>query len=224
MLKPGKTGHIKRITMTKALAFNSFQVGQQGPDLLRYHWVSADRRVQRTCSILVPSSVFPVSGAHCLPLHLFPLSFKACRARLYRQLVHEVLIAVYEAVAERVLRRTYALQAFPEYHCQAFFLAPLSSLSGLPSLPSPPLPRGDPRPPSLLFLPSLSESLSLFFSLSRLRVTGLLLWSLFFCVGRSVGNGLPCASDNDELPCASDHDLMPVIIMITMIMIIVQWK
>ncbi len=38
------------------------------------------------------------------------------------------------------------------------------------------------RPPSLLFLPSLSESLALFFSLSRLRVTGLLPWSLLFCV------------------------------------------
>jgi hypothetical protein len=39
-------------------------------------------------------------------------AFKACRARLYRQSVHEVLIAIYEAVTERVLGRTYALQAY----------------------------------------------------------------------------------------------------------------
>jgi hypothetical protein len=43
------------------------------------------------------------------------------QARLYRQSVHEVLIAIYEAVTERVLGRTYALQAYPEY--RAFFLA-----------------------------------------------------------------------------------------------------
>jgi hypothetical protein len=46
------------------------------------------------------------------------------RLGLYRQsppAVHEVLIAIYEAVTERALGRTYALQAYPEY--RAFFLA-----------------------------------------------------------------------------------------------------
>jgi hypothetical protein len=119
------------------LACNSF--GQQGPDLLRYLWLIADRHAQRTCSGLVPSSVFPVPEAHC-SASASVSAFKACRARLYRQSVHEVLIAIYEAVTERVLGRTYALQAYPEY--RAFFLALPTSRPGL--LPSWPLPIHDP--------------------------------------------------------------------------------
>jgi hypothetical protein len=53
-------------------------------------------------------------------------SFKTCRAQLYSQSVHEVLIAIYEAVTERDLGRSYAPQAHPEY--QAFFLALLSEV------------------------------------------------------------------------------------------------
>ena len=122
------------------LACNSF--GQLGPDLLRYLWLIADRHAQRLCSGLVPSSVIPVSDAQCSASASYS-PFKACRARLYRQSVHEVLIAIYEAVTERVLGRTYALQAYPEY--RAFFRAPLPSRADLqPSLPllnpsSPPL-------------------------------------------------------------------------------------
>jgi hypothetical protein len=109
----------------------------------------------------VPASVFPVSNAHCTLLcqefaSASVSTFKACRARLDCQLVHEVLIAFYEAVTERVLGRTYALQTYPEY--LAFILAPLSSRPGpLPFLPLPT------PTPYLLSHPSLSESLSLFF-------------------------------------------------------------
>jgi hypothetical protein len=53
----------------------------------------------------------------------------ACRALLYCQLVHEVLIAIHEAVTECVLGKMYALQAYPEY--LAFFLTLLSSWPGL---------------------------------------------------------------------------------------------
>ena len=113
------------------LACNSF--GQQGPDLLRYHWLIADRHAQRKCSGLVPSSVIPISDPQCLA-SASDSAFKACRARFYRQSVHEVLIAIYEAVTERVLGRTYALQSYPEY--RAFFHAPLSSRPDLlPFLP-----------------------------------------------------------------------------------------
>jgi hypothetical protein len=120
--------------------FVCYSFGQQGPELPRYLWLITDCHAQRTCSGLVPSSVFPVSDAHC-SASAYLSAFKACRARRYRQLVHEVLITVYEAVPERVLGRTYALQAYPEY--RAFFLAPISSRSGL--LPSLPLPTPDPH-------------------------------------------------------------------------------
>jgi hypothetical protein len=104
MLKPGNTGHIIRYETdyhaqglaSALLACDSF--GQQGSDLLRYLWLIADRHAQRTCSGLVPSSVFPVSDAHC-PASVS--AFKARRARLHRQSVHEVLIALHEAVTER---------------------------------------------------------------------------------------------------------------------------
>ena len=136
------------------LACNSF--GQQGPDLLRYLWLIADRHAQRTCSGLVPSSVFPVSEVHC-SASASVSAFKACRARLYRQSVHEVLIAIYEAVTERVLGRTYALQAYPEY--RAFFLALPTSRPGL--LPSWPLPiHGPPLSSSSLSSSSPSPSSS----------------------------------------------------------------
>jgi hypothetical protein len=108
---------------------------------------------------MMASSVFPVSDAHC-SASASVYAFRACRARLssYRQSVHEVLIAFYEAITERVLSRTYALQAYPEY--RAFFLALLSSRSGLlPSLPLPlpnpfsPLPDFPLRVPLPLLLP-----------------------------------------------------------------------
>ena len=54
----------------------------------------------------------------------FRVKALGARLGLYRQsppAVHEVLIAIYEAVTERALGRTYALQAYPEY--RAFFLA-----------------------------------------------------------------------------------------------------
>jgi hypothetical protein len=176
MLKPRKTERIKRITilLLHPLACNSF--GQQGPDLLRYLWLMADRHAaQRTCSGLVPSSAFTASDAHC-SASASVSALKACRARLSRQSVPEVLIAIHEAVTERVLGRTYALQAYPEY--RAFSLAPPSSSSRPGLLPSLPLPLPTPPPSSS----SLSLSLSLFFSLFRLRVTGLLPWSSLFCV------------------------------------------
>ncbi len=115
MLKQRKTRAYKTDYHAQDLAFaplacNSFD--QQGSDLLRYLWLIADRHSQRTCSGLVPSSVFPFPDAHC-SASASVSAFKACRARLYRQLVHEVLIAIYEAVTERVLGRTYAFQAYP---------------------------------------------------------------------------------------------------------------
>jgi hypothetical protein len=78
--------------------------------LIFYLWLIADRHAQRTCSGLGPSSVFPVSHARCSASESVP-TFKAFRALLYRQSIHEVLIAIYEAVTERALGRTYALQA-----------------------------------------------------------------------------------------------------------------
>jgi hypothetical protein len=80
---------IGQITMPLLLpswpALNSF--GQQGPDLLRYLWLIADGHAHmlgtRGAS-LVPSSVFPVSDAHC-SASASVSAFKACRARLYRQ-------------------------------------------------------------------------------------------------------------------------------------------
>ena len=123
------------------LACNSF--GQQGPDLLRYLWLVADRHAQRKCSGLVPSSVIPVSDVQ-YSASASVSAFKSCRARLYRQSVQEVLLAIYEAVTERVLGRTYALQAYPEY--RAFFSAPTPTRPGL--LPSLPLPTPSSLPPS----------------------------------------------------------------------------
>ena len=134
--------------------------GQQGPDLLQYLWLIADRRAQRTCSGLVPSSVIPVTDAHC-SASASVSAFKACRARLYRQSVHEVLIAIYKAVTERVLGRTYALQAYPEY--RAFFLALPASRPGL--LPFWPLPSPGPHLSSSS-RPSQSSSPSSSFSLA----------------------------------------------------------
>jgi hypothetical protein len=146
------------------LACNSF--GQQGPDILWYLWLIADCHAQRTCSGLVPSSVFPVSEAHC-SASASVSAFKACRARLYRQLVQEVLIAIYEAVTERVLGRTYVLKAYPEY--RAFFLAlrlPTSQPGLLPSWPLPihgpplsssSLSSSSPSPPSSPSLACASE-------------------------------------------------------------------
>ena len=96
------------------LACNSF--GQQGPDLLRYLWLVADRHAQRKCSDILPA----LSSAHTVSAAVFEESvsvsnFKGCRARLFRLSVQEVLIAIYEAVNERVFGRTHALQAYPEY-------------------------------------------------------------------------------------------------------------
>jgi hypothetical protein len=136
----GKTGHIKRIAMPMALLLprlpRSVKVrsGSPSPDL-RYLWLIADRYAQRTCSSLVHTSVISASGsdAHSSVSH--------------RLSVHEVLIAIYEAVNERVLGRTYVLQAYPEY--QAFFFSAFI-LARPPALPA----SAKPQPPSHLFLSS----------------------------------------------------------------------
>ena len=115
------------------LACNSF--GQQGPDLLRYLWLVADRHAQRKCSDFLYLSAS--QDCHDLPRDTGSGSqFKVCRARLYRQSVQEVLIAIYEAVNERVLGRTSALQAYPKY--RAFFHAPLPARPLLPPVPPAP--------------------------------------------------------------------------------------
>ena len=68
------------------LACNSF--GQQGPDLLRYLWLIADRHAQRTCSglscALISHSCLRRADAHC-SASASVSAFKACRARLYCQ-------------------------------------------------------------------------------------------------------------------------------------------
>jgi hypothetical protein len=131
MLKQGKSGHGLALA---PLACDSF--GQQGPDFLLYLWLIADRHTQRTCSGLVPSSVIPVSDAHC-STSASVSSFKACRALVYRHLVHENLIAVYdsEAVTERVLGRTYALQAYRNCILSIGLSFSLCLHLGLPSCP-----------------------------------------------------------------------------------------
>jgi hypothetical protein len=151
MLKPasGKKGRIKRITMQITLLlppWPAIPLVSNSKVLISY--ADCHHDVQRTCSGLVPSSVFTVSTAHCSAYASFP-AFKACRAQLHRQSVHEVLIALYEAVTERTT--DLGLASFPE----------------CPALPA----SADPRPLSLLVLPSLSESLSIFLSLSCLRVS-----------------------------------------------------
>jgi hypothetical protein len=66
-------------------------------DLLQYLWLIAACHAQLTCSGLVPSSVLPVSNAHC-SASAFDSIFKACRALLCYQIVHDILIRIYEAV------------------------------------------------------------------------------------------------------------------------------
>jgi hypothetical protein len=84
------------------LDFNSF--GQQGPDLLQYLWLIAESiqivMSSRHAQDLYPHQFFPVSDAHG-SASASVSAFKACMARLYRQSVHEVLIAIYEAVTKR---------------------------------------------------------------------------------------------------------------------------
>jgi hypothetical protein len=166
MLKPGKRERIKQITIPMALLLS------RSPAIPLVSKVRISFGISGSVLIVLcsgharlasgPSSVFPVSDAHCSASASIS-TFKACRARLYRQSVHEVLIAIYEAVAERVFGWTYALEAYPEY--RAFFLAPPSYRPGL--LPSMPLLTSEP-PLSSSSLPSPSPSPSL----SRLRVTG----------------------------------------------------
>ena len=96
------------------LACNSF--GQQAPELLRYQWVVADRAAQRYVSL--PTFSLPLSAEqpgnvddHTSLLH----KYKRYRRIFYHQSVQEVLVAIYEAVTERVFGRTHALQMYPEY-------------------------------------------------------------------------------------------------------------
>ena len=96
------------------LACNSF--GQQAPELLRYQWVVADRAAQRYVSL--PTFSLPLSAEqpgnvdeHTSLLH----KYKQYRRIIYHQSVQEVLVAIYEAVTERVFGRTHALQMYPEY-------------------------------------------------------------------------------------------------------------
>jgi hypothetical protein len=110
-----------------------------------------------------------------LSLHLFMVSaLKACRTPLFGQSVHEVLIAIYKVITERVLGRTYALQAYPEYWASFLALSSSRPGPGRARLPSPALSASaDPRPPKVphLSFSSLSLSLSLLYTVSRLRVT-----------------------------------------------------
>ena len=96
------------------LACNFF--GQQAPELLRYQWVVADRAAQRYVSL--PNFSLPLSAEqpgnvddHTSLLH----KYKRYRRIFYHQSVQEVLVAIYEAVTERVFGRTHALQMYPEY-------------------------------------------------------------------------------------------------------------
>ena len=160
MLKLGKTGRIKRIIMLKVLLLPRWPAIPLVSKVQISFGISGSLQIAMRSGYAqaLPSSVFPVSDAHCSASASASVSaFKACRARLYRQSVHEVLIAIYEAVTERVLGRTYALQAYPEY--RAFFLALPTSRPGL--LPSWPLPiHGPPLSSSSLSHSSPSPSSS----------------------------------------------------------------
>jgi len=143
------------------LACNSF--GQQAPELLRYQWVVADRAAQRYVSL--PNFSLPLSAEqpgniddHTSLLH----KYKHYRRIFYHQSVQEVLVAIYEAVTERVFGRTHALQMYPEY--EDFFRSlslpwqpvfrPVASNSTSPP-PSPPPPTHLPSIPPLTPLPDL---------------------------------------------------------------------
>jgi hypothetical protein len=154
--------------------------GQQGPDLLRHLWLqvlivirSGLGHVQDLC----PHHPFLSPMLTALPLPLFPLSRPVGLDFIVNRYTGS--FAFYEAVrvTERVLGRTYALQAYPEY--RACFLALPSSRPGL--LPSLPLPTPD---APLLFLSSLQGFFyqALPVEGARLRqVSGLLPLSLLFC-------------------------------------------
>ena len=96
------------------LACNSF--GQQAPEMLRFQWVVADRAAQRYVSL--PDFALPISAEvpGCVDDHTSLLhKYKRYRRIFYRQSVQEVLVAIFEAVTERVFGRTHALQAYPQY-------------------------------------------------------------------------------------------------------------
>jgi hypothetical protein len=142
-------------------------------------------------------------NAHCFAF-VSVSAFKACRARLYRQSVHAVLIPVCEAVTDservlgpmlfkHILTRSLSTSILLRFHLGLAVCPPCLRVCRRP-------PGGRPGPSlsssSLqlrLQVPSPSPSPSS--SLSRLRVTGLrvsgLAWSLLFCVRRSVGYKLP---------------------------------
>ena len=149
------------------LACNSF--GQQAPELLRYQWVVADRAAQRYVSL--PNFSLPLTAEqpgnvddHTSLLH----KYKRYRRIFYHQSVQEVLVAIYEAVTERVFGRTHALQMYPEYDeffhrlstpWQPVFRTVLSNHTSPP--PSPPGLSAPPPPssPSLpLSVPAGSDS------------------------------------------------------------------
>ena len=96
------------------LVCNSF--GQQAPELLRYQWVVADSAAERY--VYLPNFPLPLSAEqpgnaddHTSLLHKYKLHSRI----FYHQSVQEVLVAIYEAVTERVFGRTHALQMYPEY-------------------------------------------------------------------------------------------------------------
>ena len=90
------------------LACNSF--GQQGPDLLRYQWLVADRAARRVVS--VPSFSLPATAK--LVLRSLAQTFKRLRQNFYRQSTQEVLVANLEGVCERVFGRIHAMQSHPQ--------------------------------------------------------------------------------------------------------------
>ena len=96
------------------LACNSF--GQQGPELLRYQWIVADRGAQRAVSL----PEFRLPDAAALPgavdEHSSLLAqYKRRRQSFFRQSTQEVLVTIFEGICERVYGRTFALQDYPEY-------------------------------------------------------------------------------------------------------------
>ena len=82
------------------LACNSF--GQQAPEMLRYQWIVADRAAQRVVSLpdfsLLAAADLPGVDEHASLLQLD----QHRRQRSFRRSVQEVLVAIFEAVCERV--------------------------------------------------------------------------------------------------------------------------
>jgi len=99
------------------LACNTF--GQQAPELLRYQWIIAEKAAQRVLS-LAPGSTSPTDQADdstLSPPHDSPMAtLTRLRQQIFRNSWQEVLVAIFEGVSERVCGRTFALEAYPQYH------------------------------------------------------------------------------------------------------------